>query len=157
MGEPIITFTSRSEWYGLPARDILEVARFASVRPVPRAPGIVAGLVEVHGRIVTLIDFDRLLASPSGSPLPGGFGVVLAPPYDHLGVLVSSEVDVAPAPEEGGGEAPEEAVAGEGLLRARLPIGERLLNVLALSALVDRVEQAIREGFLPAPGAGEEA
>jgi len=155
MGDPIITFTSRSEWYGLPARDILEVARFASVRPVPRAPGIVAGLVEVHGRIVTLIDFDRLLASPPGSPLPGGFGVVLAPPYDHLGVLVSSDVDVAPAPEEGWG-APEQAAAGEGLLRARLPIGERLLNVLALGALVDRVEQAIREGFLPGPGAGEE-
>jgi chemotaxis signal transduction protein len=154
MADPIITFLSRSGWYGLPARDILEVAHLRIVRPVPRAPGIVAGLAEVHGRIVTLIDLDRVLAQgPSPEARGEAFGVVLAPPFDHLGVLVRSEVDVAPAPEEGDRlEGQEEG----GLLRGRLPLGERLLNLLSLPALVERVEEAIRAGFRPVTGAGEE-
>jgi chemotaxis signal transduction protein len=154
MGDPIITFESHSGWYGLQARDILEVARFRSLRPVPRAPGIVAGLAEVHGRVVTLIDLDRILSAGPGSGADSGFGVVLAPPFDHLGVLVRSNVDVAPAPD---GAASADRQEEGGLLRARLPVGDRLLNLLSLPALVTRVEEAIREGFLPGAGAGEEA
>ena len=42
-------------------------------------------------------------------------------------------------------------------LQARLPIGERLLNVLSLPALVSRVEETIRKGFRPdAPGGPDE-
>jgi chemotaxis signal transduction protein len=149
MSEPIITFTSGSGWYGLRAREILEVARLEAVRPVPRAPGIVAGLAEVHGRVVTLIDLDRLLTA-TGVPAAGGerYGVVLAAPRDHLGVLVRSEVDVAPA--DADGPVPERPEEG-GLLLARLPVGDRLLNLLFLPALVSRVEEEIREAFRPGP------
>lgn len=161
MGDPILTFEVLSEWFGVPARDVREVAHLRSVRPVPRAPGLVAGLAEVHGRIVTLIDLDRLLgaARPTGDASVAGarggpFGVVLAPPYDHLGILVRSEPDVAAGPDDAGGGGDE----GGGWLRARLPIGDRLLNLIALPALVERVEEAIRAGFRPtagAAGAGE--
>ncbi len=148
MSEPIITFESRSGWYGLKATDILEVAHLQRVRPVPRAPGIVAGLAEIHGRVVTLIDLDRVLAGDFDAAA-AGFGVVLAPPSDHLGILVRSGVDVAPAGDDDPiPDAPDQG----GLLLARLPIGERLLNLLFLPALVLRVEKAIREAFRPGPG-----
>src|SRR5258705_13460245 len=68
MPEPIITFEARSEWFGLMARDVREVARLRGVRPVPRAPEVIAGLAEVHGRIVTLIDLDRLIPAGGGGP-----------------------------------------------------------------------------------------
>jgi chemotaxis signal transduction protein len=153
--DPILAFEARSEWYGVPARDVREVAQLRTVRPVPRAPGLVAGLAEVHGRIVTFIDLERLLATTAG-PAPGAgdrapFGVVLAPPYDHLGILVRSEPDVAAWPAEPGADGAG-AEAG-GWLRARLPIGDRLLHLIALPALVERVEDAIRAGFRPAGGA----
>ncbi|MGH9798154.1 MAG: chemotaxis protein CheW [Candidatus Polarisedimenticolia bacterium] len=164
MREPILTFAARSEWYGLAAQEVREVARVGSVRPVPRAPGLVAGLAEVHGRIVTLIDLDRLIPAdgarhPAEAPAAGSgigpFGIVLAPPLDHLGILVRSEVDVAAWPEETA--TPPESGRG-GWLRARLPVGERLLNLIALPELVERLEQAIRAGFVPGGGtAGGEA
>ena len=149
MSESIITFTSPSGWYGLRAAEILEVAELGRVRPVPRAPGIIAGLAEVHGRVVTLIDLDRLLAADANPESPTRFGVVLAPPRDHLGILVRSEIDVAP-----GGDGDPLAGPSEtgGLLQARLPVGERLLNLLCLPALVTRVEEAIRAAFRPGPG-----
>ena len=170
MAESIITFESRCDWYGLPARDILEIAQLKGVRPVPHSPDIVAGLAEIHGRVVTLIDLDRVLAGQGSlAPPPGAdttdghdpgdvpehLGVVLAPPLDHLGLLVRSDVDVAPSSDASRWtELPEEG----GLLRARLPVGERLLNLLFLPALVSRVEEAIRDGLRPGPeGTGMEA
>lgn len=161
MGAPILTFAARSEWYGVRAGEVREVADLRHVRPVPRAPEEIAGLAEVHGRLVTLIDLDRLLspgppdaAGAAGDPgAAGAFGVVLAPPLDHLGILVRSEVDVASAPlDEDGGGSEEQG----GLLSARLLIGERLLNLIAVPALLERVEEAIRRGFRPGPaGTGE--
>ena len=149
MGESIITFTSASGWYGLRAAEILEVAELGRVRPVPRAPGIIAGLAEVHGRVVTLIDLDRLLRADARPESPTRFGVVLAPPRDHLGILVRSEIDVAAGDDDGPLTGPSET---GGLLLARLPVGERLLNLLFLPALVTRVEDAIRAAFRPGPG-----
>jgi len=160
--DPIITFEARSEWFGLAARDVQEVARLRGVRPVPCAPGVIAGLAEVHGRIVTLIDLDRLMSPGAGamgsgaaSPTSGDvYGVVLAPPSDHLGILVRSNVDVASAPTEDAVPPPGDP---SGWLQARLPVGDRLLNLLSLSALVARVEDTIRRGFGPEPAAADEA
>jgi len=154
--EPIITFEARSEWFGLMASDVREVARLRGVRPVPRAPDVIAGLAEVHGRVVTLIDLERLIsAGEAAAPAsaftpfegggPGEYGVVLALPYEHLGILVRSEVHVASGVEDGG-PVPGGAASW---LKARVPIGDRLLNLLSLPALVSRVEETIRKGFRP--------
>ncbi len=160
MQDAIITFEARSEWFGLAAKDVQEVARLRGVRPVPCAPGVIAGLAEVHGRIVTLIDLDRLMA-PGGAAARGPgparsgeeYGVVLAPPCDHLGILVRSGVDVSSAATADAEPPPGEA---SGWLQARLPVGDRLLNLLSLPALVLRVEDTIRRGFGPGPAAPDE-
>ncbi len=150
MGAPIVTFTSQSGWYGVRATDILEVAELGRVRPVPRAPTIIAGLAEVHGRVVTLIDLDRLLDGAEPEPrAPSCFGIVLAPPREHLGILVRSDIDVAD--DDQTAETSTEPVVTGDLLLTRLPVGERLLNLLALPALVTRVEEAIRAAFRPGP------
>ncbi len=155
MAEPIITFESRAGWYGVKATEILEVARVEKVRPVPRAPEVVAGVAEIHGRVITLIDLDRLLAGDLPPTAGSRFGVVLAPPRDHLGILVRSDVDVATSDDVDAG--PESPEAG-GLLLNRVTIGDKLLNLLFLPALVSRVEEAIREALRPGPGgAGGEA
>jgi chemotaxis signal transduction protein len=153
MDHPILTFAARDEWYGVRVLEVREVAELRGVRAVPRAPLLVAGVAEVHGRVVTLIDLDRLVreAGPAAADDGAGpwYGVVLAPPYDHLGLLVRSRLDVANAPEA------ETIVPGrDGLVLTRVPLGERLLNLIALPALVDRVETAIRKGFRPGGDAG---
>lgn len=159
MQDPIITFEARSEWFGLAAKDVREVARLRGVRPVPCAPDVIAGLAEVHGRIVTLIDLDRLMA-PAAAPAADGsrgaewYGVVLAPPRDHLGILVRSDVGVSSGNTEDAVPPPGDPA---GWLQVRLPVGDRLLNLLSLTALVARVEATIRRGFGPAPTAPDEA
>ena len=164
MQDPIITFEARCEWYGLKAKDVREVTRLRGVRAVPRAPGVIAGLAEVHGRIVTLIDLERLLDTAGAGPASsrdalagvGGadaYGVVLALPFDHLGILVRNEVDVASS----AGEDVEPRTRDEASwLQARLPVGDRLLNLLSVPALLARVEESIRAGFRPEGGGEDE-
>ena len=159
MQDPIITFEARSEWYGLKAKDVGEVARLRGVRTVPRAPGVIAGLAEVHGRIITLIDLERLLDATDPGPAAEAagaraaeYGVVLALPFDHLGILVRNEVDVASAGADAEPRARDEAT----WLQGRLPIGERLLNLLSVPALLARVERTIRAGFRPEGGDPDE-
>lgn len=153
MPEPIITFETPSGWYGLSVRDVREVTHLRSVRPVPRAPALVAGLAEVHGRIVTVVDLEPIVGGGAVPAAAHGFGVVLALPYEHLAILARSEVGVA-MPDE---SAPDEAEDRAVLLRGRVLIGDRLLNLIFLPAVVARLEESIRAGFRPDPRAdGEE-
>ncbi len=150
MPDPIITFEAGAGWYGLDARDVREVAQLRAVRSVPRAPSLVAGLAEVHGRIITLLDLERMVGGGSDCSTGPGFGVVLALPFDHLGILVRSGVGVATPDEAGPGETEDRGA----LLRARVLIGDRLLNLLCLPVLVARLEESIRQGFRPGPRTG---
>jgi len=152
MPEPIITFEARTGWYGLKARDVREIAQLRGVRPVPRAPALFAGLAEVHGRIVTLVDLEQVVGAVAGPSAESGFSVVLSLPFDHLGILVRTEVGVA-TPDEA---APEESEDKGALLYGRVLIGDRLLNLLCLPALVARLEESIREGFRPRPRSDSE-
>ena len=47
--------------FGLPVLDIRDVLRQQKITPVPRAPGAVAGLLNLRGSIVTAIDLRRRL------------------------------------------------------------------------------------------------
>jgi purine-binding chemotaxis protein CheW len=161
--ESIVTFEVRGEWFGVRARDVREVAQLRGVRPVPRAPRSIAGLAEVHGRLVTLLDLERLLPAPHASgpsvprdeAVPRGrdeFGVVLAAPYDHLGILSRTEVDVTSASLD----ADSAAAGAASWLQERVPLGDRLLNLLSLPALVSRVETRIIRSFQPGSSTGTE-
>ena len=78
--------------------------------------------------------------------------MVLALPYDHLGILVRNGVDVASAGEDVDPRARDEA----SWLQARLPVGDRLLNLLSVPALLERLEESIRAGFRPEGSNGDQ-
>ncbi len=56
--------------YAVPVRQVREVVPFERPVPVPRAPDFVAGVVNHHGRIVTLIDLGRFLRVSNGRAAP---------------------------------------------------------------------------------------
>jgi hypothetical protein len=88
----------------------LPVGLLARVEPldelvaVPRAPEGVAGLAEVGGRVVTLLDpagWSGPVDAP-GAGLAGGRGLprsalLLAPPFGHLALLVPAGAALGPA------------------------------------------------------------
>lgn len=52
--------------YALPAADVLQMESFTSATPVPGAPAHVAGLVQVRGRVIPVVDARVRFGLPPG-------------------------------------------------------------------------------------------
>lgn len=67
-----------------------------AVLAVPGAPASIAGVAEIRGRVVTLLDpfpwlLERQESSPHASERPGSLptsALIFAPPFEHLALLV---------------------------------------------------------------------
>ncbi|MCP3168071.1 chemotaxis protein CheW [Myxococcus qinghaiensis] len=51
--------------YVLPASDVLQMESFTGATPVPGAPAHVAGLVQVRGRVIPVVDARRRFGLPA--------------------------------------------------------------------------------------------
>ena len=59
-----VVFTLSDRRYGLPLSAVDRVARMVDVTPVPKAPDIVLGIVNVQGRVIPVIDVRRRFRLP---------------------------------------------------------------------------------------------
>ncbi|MGE0591172.1 MAG: chemotaxis protein CheW [Vicinamibacterales bacterium] len=61
----VATFLVDSLYFGVEVLKVQEVIRYQAMTPVPRAPGVVRGLINLRGQIVTAIDMrERLGLTP---------------------------------------------------------------------------------------------
>lgn len=105
-----VVFRTGFERYGLPLATVREVVPPATMSLVPRAPEAVRGIMNLRGRIVTVVDLAALLGlerAPRGaSASTAGKVVILDRGRRDLGLLVGevegidSLDDVASAPGE---------------------------------------------------------
>ncbi|QRK09972.1 purine-binding chemotaxis protein CheW [Archangium violaceum] len=84
-----VIFRVEKERYGLPLSAVKEVVvppeRFTRV---PRAPAAVAGVMNLRGRVVTVVELRQLLGLPDG-PTPPARVVLLERGRRDLGLLVT--------------------------------------------------------------------
>lgn len=99
-----VIFRVEQQRYGLPLPAVKEVVvPPPSFTRVPRAPSAVSGVMNLRGRVVTVVELRQLLGLPDG-PTPPGRVVLLDRGRRDLGLLVTEvdgieEVDrVHPAP-----------------------------------------------------------
>lgn len=62
--EMYVIFTLHSEEYALPVQKVQEIIRLPELVEVPRAPEYIAGVVNLRGSILTVIDLRRKLGLP---------------------------------------------------------------------------------------------
>ncbi len=68
-----VTFAVDGGWFGLPVLRVNDVFRPLAVTRVPLAPPAIAGILNLRGRIVTMIDMDaRLGRAPRSEPNRAG-------------------------------------------------------------------------------------
>lgn len=84
-----VIFRVEKERYGLPLAAVKEVVvlpeRFTRV---PRAPAAVTGVMNLRGRVVTVVELRQLLGLPDG-PTPPGRVVLLERGRRDIGLLVT--------------------------------------------------------------------
>lgn len=117
-GGRVLHFTIGARRFAVPVTGILEIREVPEPTVVPGSPPVVAGLVEIRGRIVTLVDLARVFGMDerTGHEL---LAVQFAEPLAHFGLLVADSahnVETDPAAEDGWDE--ESLDAGPGASRS---------------------------------------
>lgn len=64
MGQ-VVVFTLDDRRYGLPLPAVERVLRMVDVTPLPKAPQIVLGVVNVQGRVIPVVDMRRRFRLPA--------------------------------------------------------------------------------------------
>jgi chemotaxis-related protein WspB len=63
----VLAFHIGTDRFGLALRDINRVLPVATLRALPGAPHFVAGLLDLHGQPIPVLDLNRLAGLPQGS------------------------------------------------------------------------------------------
>lgn len=136
---PAILLRVGSRWYGIDANLVREVVHRDAITRVPAQPGHILGVSLVHGRMVAVIDLDRLLDTPAVQAIASnGRLVVLHDAGEEVGVAADEARGVIELPVAAGiaQNRPSELVTGE------LSWNQRLVCMLDGKALVAKACRA---------------
>jgi purine-binding chemotaxis protein CheW len=140
----IVTFRVCDMLCGLDIVDVQEIKRIHQITAVHRAPPEVRGVVNMRGRIVTIIDVRQKLGFPA---IVTGPALVIIVPHGEelLGLLVDDVDDIVRAEPGAIAPAPEnlEGVERE-LFCGVLKLDQTLVAILDRSRIVERKTRSSR-------------
>ena len=90
----VCTFHLGEHLFGVDVRNVQEVIRHQDLTPVPLAPVIVRGLINLRGQIVTAIDMRQRLGLQASSCEPKGMNLVIRTSDEVVSLLVDEIGDV---------------------------------------------------------------
>jgi hypothetical protein len=142
-----VHFEAAGDRIGLCLEHVSEIARISRVTPVPRAPDPVLGLANIRGRVVTLLDAERLFGGSAAPAEGGGHAVVLAAPRDHLAVFTRASVDIGKGRESEGGAAADLKRDPAVPVEALAVMGEEVVRLYPPSAIERHCESQVMERY----------
>lgn len=128
--------------YVLPAADVLQMESYAGATKVPGAAAEVAGLVQIRGRVVPVLDLRVLFGFPAIEPTIDSRVVVMTHQERTIGLLVDSAREVLKIP-AADFQPPPPVVAQQtdGMVKAVAQAGSRLLMLIDFTKVIGE-EQA---------------
>ncbi len=132
-----VLFTVAGTRYVVPAASVLHMVSYSESTPIPGAAEFVAGLVQIRGRVVPVVDLRARFGQPPAEPTLDSRVVVVQVGERTVGLLVDSArevVQIAPVDFK----PPPEVVAGQGrgFVDAVAQIDKKLVLRLALTSVV---------------------
>lgn len=130
------TFHIDDAYYGLPIEDVQEVLFSQPLSQVPLAPEAIAGLLNLRGRIVTVIDLRRLL---HGAPARDeAMNMVIRSDDGEVSLLIDQIGDVRRIDEAAVESAPPTLQGpGRDFIRGVHPLPDGLLLLLDTRRMLD--------------------
>jgi purine-binding chemotaxis protein CheW len=126
-----VLFTVAGGQYVIPAADVLHMESYVGATPVPGAPPYVAGLIQVRGRVLPVVDVRARFGLPTDKAAPGTRVVVVKDGTRAVGLLVDGAREVIDLPADRFHPPPEVVTAGGGaFVSAVAQAGDRLLMLI---------------------------
>ncbi len=125
------TFYLEGLFFGVEVDKVQEVIRHQPTTPVPLAPEVIGGLINLRGQIVAAIDLRRRLELPARPAGQSPMNVVVRSDDGAVSLLVDEIGDVVEV-EEQDFERPPDTLSGTGkeLILGAFKMKERLLLLL---------------------------
>ncbi|NDC37958.1 MAG: chemotaxis protein CheW [Proteobacteria bacterium] len=133
-----VTFRVGPLFFGVDVAQVQEVLRYQPMTPVPLAPAMVKGLVNLRGQIIAALDLREMLRLTPFASSERPMNVVIRTGTEVVSLLVDSigdVMEVSPASYE---EVPETVSAHlRSLVRGVFKLEEELLLAVDVQSLVD--------------------
>ncbi len=131
------TFFVDGQCCGLDVARVQEVICAQPMTPVPLAPDVVCGLINLRGQIVTAIDLRRRLGLKERPAQQPPINVVVQTEDGACSLLVDEIGDVLDAPDKAFERPPETlAATAKALIRGAYKLEDRLLLILDADEVV---------------------
>ncbi len=86
----VVSFLLASETYAIETRYIREIAALSSLTRVPGAPDFIAGVINLHGQIVALMDLKKLFGLPNTEWNADAKVLILGTEHTEFGIIADS-------------------------------------------------------------------
>ncbi len=96
--EQLVTMTIDGQLYGIPILNVQDIVEPEQITPVPRSPSAIAGVLNLRGRIVTVLDLRKCLGDLTDEGPGSQMGVTVEHKHDLYTLLVDSIGDVRHLP-----------------------------------------------------------
>ncbi len=137
-----LTFHLKELLYGIPIGAVREINRVSEITPVPRTPAAVAGVMNLRGKVIPVVNLRTKLGLPTVEHTKATCIIVIDTPVGQVGMIVDSvsgvlelgAKQIEPTPDFGAG-ADTEFVLGLGKLEDRVVVLVDIVRALSVAQL----------------------
>jgi purine-binding chemotaxis protein CheW len=138
VSQQFCTFYLNGLFFGVEVEKVQEVIRYQAMTPVPRAPQVIGGLINLRGQIVTAIDLRKRLEMPARGGDAKPMNVVVRTDDGAVSLLVDEIGDVVEVSPSSFETSPETLVgAARALTGGVYKLDGRLLHAVNLGAVLE--------------------
>ena len=134
----LILFTLHGCRYALRMRDVAEVMEPPRIYPMPRVPRYIAGIMNFHGNMVSVLDLADFLTGNDRHPQ--GQVLVLDTRIANLALWVDSVENISSAE-----IIREESECTERFVEKVLMMADEEVRMLSVEKLLDKIEEILSE------------
>lgn len=132
-----LTFCLGEQEFGVDILSVQEIRGYTAVTPIPNAPRHVAGVINLRGVVVPVIDLRTRFGLPAVEPTKFTVIVLLVVQRRVVGFIVDTVSDVVDIPASGIQETPDLGASGESVVSDFVRAGERLISLLDVPRVLD--------------------
>ncbi|HEX8954128.1 MAG TPA: chemotaxis protein CheW [Polyangia bacterium] len=136
-----VVFKVAGTEYALPADEVLQMESYSGATPIPGAAAHVAGIVQVRGRVVPVVDLRSRFGLDAAERTLDSRLVIGQDAGRSVALLVDSAREVVKLePEQVEPPPPVVADEAKGFVRAVARLGERLLMLIDFKKVIGEVQ-----------------